>query len=49
MIFAEGRKGFREWARMDGRLYDIHSIEVRVRVRLAWQRGMMHRYRREIG
>ena len=29
MIFAEGRKGFREWARMDGRLYDIHSLDDR--------------------
>jgi hypothetical protein len=24
--FAEGRIGYREWARRTGRLYDIHSI-----------------------
>ena len=25
--FAEGRIGYREWARRSGRLYDIHSID----------------------
>ena len=27
--FAEGRIGYREWARRNGRLYDIHSIDDR--------------------
>ena len=27
--FAEGRVGYREWARRNGRLYDIHSIDDR--------------------
>jgi hypothetical protein len=47
--FAEGRIGYREWARRNGKLEEIHSIDDRVRVRLAWQRGMMHRYRGENG
>ena len=25
--FAEGRIGYREWARRNGRLYDIHSLD----------------------
>jgi hypothetical protein len=25
--FADGRIGYREWARRSGRLYDIHSID----------------------
>jgi hypothetical protein len=28
--FAEGRIGYREWARRTGRLYDIHSIDDRL-------------------
>ena len=27
--FAEGRKGYREWARRNGRLADIHSLDDR--------------------
>jgi hypothetical protein len=27
--FAEGRIGYREWARRNGRLYDIHSVDDR--------------------
>ena len=27
--FAEGRMGYREWARRNGRLYDIHSLDDR--------------------
>jgi len=27
--FAEGRIGYREWARRNGRLYDIHSLDGR--------------------
>jgi len=27
--FAEGRTGYREWARRNGRLYDIHSLNDR--------------------
>jgi hypothetical protein len=27
--FAEGRTGYREWARRNGRLADIHSIDDR--------------------
>jgi hypothetical protein len=29
MSFAEGRIGYRKWARSNGRLADIHSIEDR--------------------
>ena len=29
ICFAEGRKGYREWARRNGRLGDIHSIDDR--------------------
>jgi hypothetical protein len=29
MCFAEGRIGYREWARRSGRLYDIHSLDDR--------------------
>ena len=28
--FAEGRVGYREWARMNGRLGDIHSLDDRL-------------------
>jgi hypothetical protein len=28
--FAEGRKGYREWARRSGRLADIHSMDDRL-------------------
>jgi hypothetical protein len=28
--FAEGRIGYREWARRNGRLYDIHSLDDRL-------------------
>ncbi len=27
--FSEGRIGYREWARRNGRLYDIHSVDDR--------------------
>jgi len=27
--FADGRTGYREWARRNGRLYDIHSVDDR--------------------
>jgi hypothetical protein len=29
-FFAEGRIGYREWARRNGRLYDIHSLDDRL-------------------
>jgi hypothetical protein len=29
ICFAQGRIGYREWARRNGRLYDIHSLDDR--------------------
>lgn len=29
ICFAEGRIGYREWARRNGKLYDIHSVDDR--------------------
>jgi hypothetical protein len=29
ICFAEGRIGYREWARRNGRLYDIHGLDDR--------------------